>query len=111
MIYIASPYFSPDPAVMQQRYEAVRAYNAKLLSEGLYAYSPIVHCHDMALAHDLPKDAQYWLNFNHHMLGLAKTLHVLMLQGWEKSHGVRNEIFFAQEHDKAIGYVNEDYSE
>lgn len=110
MIYIASPYTSVNPAVMQQRYEAVRAYNAYLLGQGQYAYSPIVHCHDMALAHELPKDATYWRNFNQHMLGLARSIHILMLPGWEKSIGVRGEILFAQDHDKFIRFENEDYS-
>lgn len=91
MIYLASPY-SGTPEVMQQRYEATRAVTADTLKDGEFVYSPIVHCHDLALHHDIPKDFAFWSKYNFHMLDLADQLWVLMLPGWKESRGVTAEV-------------------
>jgi hypothetical protein len=49
MIYLASPYSHPDPAVREARFrEACRAA-AKLMRLGQPAFSPIVHGHPIAV--------------------------------------------------------------
>ena len=49
MIYVASPYTHEDPAVREERYLAALRYTAKLLANKRWCFSPIVHCHDLAL--------------------------------------------------------------
>lgn len=101
MIYIASPYSHPNPGVRQERYLLVRLYTARLLAAKSWCYSPIVHCHDLANAHDLPTDAAYWLEYDFHVLERCDALHVLSLPGWEDSKGVQAEIA----HWRALGGV------
>ncbi len=102
MIYIASPYSSkhkcPNAQAIERenRYHSALDYNAQLLNDGHYAYSPIVHCHEMANKHGLRKDFEYWQGFNRHMIELASALHVLALDGWEESEGVQGEIEYAK---------------
>lgn len=98
MIYLASPYTHPDPAVMQRRFEDARAATAALLSRGEIVYSPIVHGHAIAIAHDLPKDWGFWQRHCFAMLERADNLYVLMLDGWEQSRGVRAELDWWKAH-------------
>lgn len=90
-IYVASPYTSPDPAVMQSRYEQVEQYTAWLLKNGDWAYSPIVHCHPMTTKYNLPVDAEYWQQYNNAMLRGARVVHFLQMEGWEDSRGMAHE--------------------
>jgi hypothetical protein len=92
--YIASPYSHPDASVRAQRYEQVLAFCAELLRAEIPVYSPIVHCHQVALDHSLPTDAQFWLSYNFAMLRPARFLYVYCIPGWNKSIGVTAEISF-----------------
>jgi len=95
-IYLASPYSHPNPGVMMERYLRVRTATAFLLRNRVWTYSPIVHCHELALAHQLPTGAEYWEEYNHAMLGRARELFVLQLPGWEESKGIKGEMDFAK---------------
>lgn len=96
-IYLASPYTDDDPEVVLSRYEATRAFTANALEEGFHVYSPIVHCHELAHYHSLPKDFEFWKSYNLAMLTAASHLWVLALEGWQESKGVQMEIITALE--------------
>lgn len=95
--YLASPYSSPVPSIMQARYEEARRATAFLLKEQTWTYSPVVHCHDLASVYSLPKDFKFWQHYNHVMLYRATDMLILALDSWEKSIGVAGEIQFARE--------------
>ena len=42
MIYLASPYSDPDPAVRQSRFEAACKATAEMLRAGLIVFSPVM---------------------------------------------------------------------
>lgn len=92
MIYVASPYSHPAPAVREGRFRAAQEYTAQLLRARSWCYSPIVHCHDLAVRFKLPFTADFWEDYNFHMLERSDSLHVLKLPGWEDSRGVQAEI-------------------
>jgi len=106
LIYVASPYNHPSPAVRLRRYKAAVAYTAKLVAKSYYAFSPIVHCHPLALAADLPLSIEFWWNYNLAFLNIAHIIHVLQLPGWDQSAGVAYEISYAKKHEIPIKYVN-----
>jgi len=89
--YVASPYSHPDAAIRQLRYEAARHFVAWCLNAHDWVYSPIVHCYDLALANSLRTDADFWRLYNVAMLGQARALYVLAIDGWETSKGVTFE--------------------
>lgn len=91
-IYLASPYTDPDPAVVNLRYQMTAEFTAMKLKDLHKIYSPIVHCHDLAHKHDMPKDFEFWKEYNLAMLQSASEVWVLALEGWEESKGVRAEI-------------------
>ena len=94
-IYLASPYSDPSPAVREERFFATERATAWLLRERIWVYSPIVHCHALALRYGLPTDAGFWQEYNFAMLRGAAALWLLKLSGWENSIGMRSEIAFA----------------
>jgi len=93
-IYVASPYSHEKESVREMRYRQVQWYVLGLLKNRQWCYSPIVHCHELAKVFHLPTDALYWMDYNCAMLSAAKELHVLCLNGWEQSVGVKNEVAF-----------------
>ena len=96
MIYLASPYSDPDPAVREARFDAACAHTATMIRAGRLVYSPIVHSHPLA-NHGLGADWDFWAAHDRAMLGLCEALVVLELPGWQQSVGVRAEVAIARE--------------
>lgn len=104
-IYLASPYTHKIKQTMNDRYRAVAAVTAAYLRSGLFVYAPIVHCHELAVHHALPRDFEFWKAYNYAMLQPASDLHILQLKGWDESTGVSAEIKRARELNIPITYV------
>lgn len=95
-VYIASPYTDPDPDVRHKRYiEACNFTRWVALTVKLTPYSPIVHWHDIAVKHDLPKEHEFWNQLDKDMLKEATTMYVLAIAGWDTSKGIASEVAFA----------------
>lgn len=94
--YLASPYTHEDSAVRQKRYEYARHATAQLLLERRWIYSPIVHCHDLALTHELPYEFEFWWAYNRAMLSAAKGLIILRIDGYDTSKGIAQEKAYAE---------------
>ena len=56
LVYLAVPYTHEDPEIREKRFKAVSKVAGKLLNEGEMIFSPISHCHPIALECSLPKD-------------------------------------------------------
>lgn len=104
MIYLASPYSDPSPHVREHRFLLAQHFAAYWLRLGSPIFSPIVYCHDMAIAHALPTDFTFWREFNRKMLERATDLWVLKLPGWEESSGVQSEIQMAKARNLPVVY-------
>ena len=105
--YLASPYSHPDERVRQERYEKAMMVTAKLMTEKTHytIFSPIVHCHEMALRCSMPTDHVFWKKHNVAMLKRAKGLIVLTIDGWKESIGVTAEIELAQSAGKTVRFI------
>jgi hypothetical protein len=53
-IYLACPYTHKDPKVVDMRFETVTKVAGRLLLDGHIVYSPITHCHTIAMETLLP---------------------------------------------------------
>ena len=90
-LYLGSPYTHPDPFIMEERYlRALRVLHGMLLRQE-WAYSPIVHCHELAKIGGLPRDAKFWEAYDFAMLAGASKFLVLRIEGWEASKGLAAE--------------------
>lgn len=103
-IFVSSPYTHSDPLVVEDRYEKVLEFTAKKITEGYVIYSPIVHCHSLALKYDLPKEFAFWERFDKAMIDACQEVWVLCLPGWSSSNGVAMELQHARDMDKPIKY-------
>ena len=122
MIYVASPYsiIPPDwikagistklveermPALMESRYKAVMKYVAhRVLAKSCY-FSPILYSHEMAKVSNFPKTFEWWANMNHKYIDVCNEVHVLQMQDWENSAGVRDEINYAIKRGIPIKFI------
>jgi len=107
-IYLASPYSHSSHVVMQDRYKRAAAVTAHFLRNHRYVYSPIVHCHELARQHDLPRHFGFWQDYNVAMLRMAKELRVIPLIGWKDSKGVQYEIDVAKRIGIPVFFLTDD---
>jgi hypothetical protein len=110
-IYLAAPYSHPDLTVRQKRFEQINACVAQLMRQGITVYSPISHCHPIAIEHDLPTDWSYWQHSGEIFVTACSKLYVLKLSGWQESVGVKAEIELAVKNKIPITYLNGDVYE
>ena len=104
MIYIASPYSHPDPAVREARFQAACHAAAELMRQGKIVFSPISHSHGIA-RYGLPKDWAYWEACDRKHLEACDELVVLTLDGWQESVGVQAEIQIARQLGKPVSFL------
>jgi len=100
-IYLAAPYSHPDQEIIASRVKYVNKIAARLMKTAI-VYSPISHCHAIAIENELPTDAAFWENQNKAFIKWCDQLVVLKLLGWEQSIGVKQEIAWAREFKKEI---------
>lgn len=107
MIYIASPYTHPNPAIRAERFIAVREYTHRLMQSGQIVFSPIVYGHQFSEIFAMPFEAEPWEEFNHGILKICHKVHVLMLNGFLESKGIKAEVDYALSLNKPVQYVTE----
>ena len=112
-VYLCSVYsLDADKDLMQKRYEYTRKRLYKLLLTGTAFFSPIVHCHEVAKHHDMPKTWEFWEKLDLQYIDSCSSLSVLMMPGWERSVGITAEIKYAVSIGKPISYLNcDDYND
>jgi hypothetical protein len=92
LAYVASPYTKFVDG-LDAAHEVAARLTGRLLASGVIAYSPIAHCHPMAVYAALdPLDIPIWYGHNLVMMRRCDTLIVAHLPGWEESEGVKFEI-------------------
>ena len=108
VIYVASPYNHPDDDFRYLNFLRVSKYSAKMIANGYVALSPIAYGHPLLSYEKMPYDFEFWSNFCLSLLSKCDELHVLTLDGWDKSRGVLEEIEFAKNNSIPIKYINYD---
>lgn len=104
MIYLASPYSHPDPAVREARFQAACRQAAEMLRCGILVFSPIAHTHPIA-KYGLPLEWARWEKYDRIFLEMCSEVWVLTLDGWQESKGVQAEIGIARELGKPVVFV------
>jgi len=103
--YMASPYTAPTPDLMDKRFDEAMRAAAWLLKRNIWVYSPIVHCHQMAIRYSLPKDHVYWKSYDTAMLLSSSGMLILTIEGWDKSSGIRDEQEVAEHYRYQIQHL------
>lgn len=102
--YLATPYTHTNPAVVQARVDETMRYAHALLAAGITVFSPILHCHHLALSHAMPTDAQFWWNYNKRHLEIFRRVIACQIDGWQQSRGMKMEIDWAQANGVDVKY-------
>lgn len=106
MIYLASRYSDHSIEVMHNRFLTTQRVVAAMLMRKEFVYSPIVHCHELSVAYVLPRDFQFWQQYDFDMLRRADRLVVLNEFNVELSIGVTAEVKFARSFNLPIVYAD-----
>jgi hypothetical protein len=96
LVYMASPYSDPDPAVMHERFAAACRNAARFMRLGVKLFSPIAHFHPIA-QFGLPKNWAFWQEYDRVILGHCDGMLVLLLPGVEDSKSLAAEIAIAKQ--------------
>jgi hypothetical protein len=104
--YLATPYSSPNPMVVRERYEQALKIGHALIKAGLILIQPIAMLHVLAQKYKLPGDFAFWQLHNKAMIDHCDGLIVAKMPGWEFSKGVQYEILYAKEKEMKIYYVD-----
>ena len=109
-LYLGSPYSHTDPFIREERYLKASKVLAEFLTKGIWTYSPIVHCHELAKIGGLPTEALFWKGYNFFMLLHSRGLLVLQLDGWDASIGLQDEIKEAKRLGLPVQFREESYA-
>lgn len=107
LCYLASPYSSHYPELVEQRMHQVSRCQAALIKRGLLVVTPL-SAHYLLKYESLPGDWAFWKNYGEALLRACENLIVLPLPGWEVSTGVTAEIALAQKLGIARYFCNLD---
>ena len=107
MIYLASPYSHTNPAVREERFRSACRATVALLRAGEVVFSPIVHSHPL-VEFEMPTAWAFWERIDRAHLERCDEVVVLMLDGWEASVGVHEEITLARELGKPVRFLDPD---
>ena len=105
LTYLAIPYSSDNALIREYRFQLANKIAAKLMNNGYLVFSPISHTHPIAIAGNLPKDWEYWKNFDKAYLNYCHKIIIIMAEGWKESKGVQGEIEIAKELGLEIEYI------
>ena len=101
-IYLAAPYTSKKPQLVDLRVKAINKTAALFMRQKHLVYSPISHCHAIAIDNDLPTDAEYWRIQNESFIDWCEIITILTLPSWQNSLGVKAEIAYGKKKNKKI---------
>lgn len=97
MIYLCSVYSAPTVEEMQLRYDYVLKKTGEYLNDYKPVFSPIVHCHEIARIHGLPRTWEFWQFIDLEYMKGCTEVWVLMMPGWKESVGITAELKHAEE--------------
>lgn len=108
LAYLASPYTN-YPDGIEIAFRDISRIAATLLSAGVETYSPIAHCHPLAMYGDLNAlDRDFWLSYQENMMLRCDVLIVAEMKKWNESHGIAHEIKYFEAAGKKIYHLNID---
>lgn len=107
LLYIACPYSSTDLLIQKERFKKVSKFAGKLVQAGNLVYSPISHSAPMAWENKMGAKFSDWELLDFFYIDRADIVIVYMLEGWEESVGIAQELERAIENGKPVIYFPE----
>lgn len=109
-IYLASPHSHTSAGVRQDRYVCALNCLSWLLENGFWAFSPIVHCHNLPLNQDESKIKwDFWKEFDTETITRCDEVWILLMNGTLESKGVKEEVMIARLQGKKVMVIQNEY--
>ena len=106
------PYRHSDDEVVERRVRAGRRAAASLIDSGRSVVSPVVSFHETIQQEDtVPEDFEYWETMIEEMIVLSERVYVVMMPGYERSQGVKQEIKLARKYNRPVSHKSLEYFE
>jgi len=105
MIYLAAPYTSNDPEIVDMRMAQFCHVDAKLCHQGLITVSPLSK-HFIKDHAAIPLTWEFWKTYSEKLMEKCDAVYVIMLYGWDVSEGVLAEIELAKKMSLEIKYLD-----
>jgi hypothetical protein len=106
LVYLATPYSKYPQGVDASFIEACRL-TARLIERGIKVYSPIAHCHPVALHGGLSlTDHGIWLPFDRAIMDVSPTILVAKMVAWQISYGIGEELKIFRSAGKPEFYID-----
>lgn len=106
LAYLASPYTN-YPDSIEIAFRDVSRIAGKLLLAGIHVYSPIAHCHPLAIHGEIDAlDRDFWLQYQEIMMARCDVLIVAEMRSWQESIGIQHEIAFFARAKRTIFQLN-----
>ena len=104
--YLASPY-SKYPFGLEAAFIDISRYAGDLIRNDVIVYSPIAHTHPVAMNSGLdPLDHTIWLPLDEPIMRKACGLIICMMDTWQESYGISEEIKMFKNLGRPIVYYN-----
>lgn len=107
-IFVAGPFNHPDKKVKDYRTRTIAQYCVKIFNEGNFPVSALLS--GLAIVNysclPVPTDTETWRNFSIKYVEGCDELHILKLEGWEESSGLKTEIATAERLGILIKYFD-----
>lgn len=95
-IFISVPYYSPDPNIIEERVKQTEEYFMFLLKAGFCPVAPIIVGHHLIKTYGIESKFEFWEDYCMSELKSCDEVHVLCLNDWCRSVGVKAEIEIAE---------------
>jgi hypothetical protein len=100
MIYLATPYTTDDPDLLEKRYLIAMDIAQFYLKQSIPIFSPILHCHEMSKRYNLPGDIGFWKGYDFQMVLASTEVWFGLLPGFSESIGMKYEFSLAKKQNK-----------
>jgi hypothetical protein len=107
LAYLATPYTKYLDGDINAAFDEAARLAGLLMLTGIQIYSPIVHCHPIALRAAIdPLNVEFWLANQAIMMARSDVLIVAEIEGWQESRGIAHEIKTFRATGKPVFYCN-----
>lgn len=109
LLYLATPYTTNDPVLLQSRFEKACAAAGQFMNRGYEVFSPVAHSHPVAdhLDEALRLNHEFWLRQDFAVLKHCDVMVIYALPGWDKSYGIGEEVKIAHANGIPVYVIGE----
>ena len=104
-IFVSGPFNTSDEELKLKRVKTISKYCSDLFRLGITPVSALLTGLKIAEYNNLPTDTNTWVKYSEDMVEGCNELHVLMIDGYLESSGIKAEINKAIELNILVKYI------